>query len=291
MIFGFIEEHGEYPAAKWARYFGVSGSGYYGWKNERGERALRNEAYEDAVLKVFRDSNGTYGAERICGKLRKDGRTASVIKVKRIMDKHGLMSIHLRYRKSLTDSRRSRGKELPNHMRNRVVERPFEAVTSDISYIPTESGMEYLCKIRDVASGVVLAAKMGDTMKKELVMDTIKIAQQSYNLPGGTIFHSDRGSQYTAAETMELVRRLGFRQSFSRVGKPGDNAWSESFFSIIKKELVHPVRFKTRDEARMAVFAYIHGFYNTRRIQKRLNYMSPSEWLDNYYTYPLKNTA
>ncbi|MDD4518927.1 MAG: IS3 family transposase, partial [Limnochordia bacterium] len=64
--------------------------------------------------------------------------------------------------------------------------------------------------------------------------------------------------------------------------KPGDNAWSESFFSILKKEAVHWRHFQTREEARQATFAYIEGFYNTRRVQKRLGYLSPLEWLNHY---------
>jgi putative transposase len=63
------------------------------------------------------------------------------------------------------------------------------------------------------------------------------------------------------------------------VGKPGDNAWSESFFANLKKEAVHWAHFATREEARGAMFAYIDAFYNTTRIQKRLGYLSPLEWL------------
>lgn len=61
-----------------------------------------------------------------------------------------------------------------------------------------------------------------------------------------------------------------------------DNAWSESFFSILKKEAVHWQHFQTREEARQTIFAYIEGFYNTRRIQKRLGCLSPIEWLNQY---------
>jgi len=67
-----------------------------------------------------------------------------------------------------------------------------------------------------------------------------------------------------------LLTKEGLRQSFSRVGMPGDNRWSESFFANLKKEAVHWVHFRTRAEARQKLFAYIEGFYNTRRVQKRL---------------------
>ncbi|MDR1471901.1 MAG: IS3 family transposase [Synergistaceae bacterium] len=51
----------------------------------------------------------------------------------------------------------------------------------------------------------------------------------------------------------------------------------------MKKEAVHWAHFKTREQARQAMFAYINGFYNTRRAQKRLGYLSPLEWLKNWY--------
>lgn len=90
-------------------------------------------------------------------------------------------------------------------------------------------------------SGVVLSSKTTSHMKKELVLDTISSLQKSWHLPKEIIFHSDCGSQYSPSEGMKLLSKPGFRQSFSRVGMPGDNSWSESFFSILKKELIFPI--------------------------------------------------
>ena len=132
--------------------------------------------------------------------------------------------------------------------------------------------------------GVVLLYSTSEHLKSSLVEEAIHRALQSWAIPAGCIFHSDRGSQYTAVTVKELLMRNGIHQSFSRVGKPGDNAWSESFFANLKKESVHWVHFKTRSEAREAMFAYIEGFYNTRRVQKRLGYLSPIEWLNNWYS-------
>ena len=89
----------------------------------------------------------------------------------------------------------------------------------------------------------------------------------------------------------ELLKRYGIAQSYSRVGKPGDNAWSESFFANLKKEAVHWVHFSTRQEARDAMFGYIEGFYNTTRIQRRLGYLSPMQWLNQWYANNLVSTA
>jgi putative transposase len=59
---------------------------------------------------------------------------------------------------------------------------------------------------------------------------------------------------------------------------PGDNAWAESFFATLKKECIHFNHFATREELRQTVFAWIEGFYNNRRVQARLGYMSPREY-------------
>ena len=90
---------------------------------------------------------------------------------------------------------------------------------------------------------------------------------------------------------MSLLARQGIRQSFSRVGAPGDNAWSESFFANLKKEAVHWVYFRTREEVRQRIFAHIEGFYNTRRVQKRLGYLSPMQWLKQWNQSQQKSVA
>ncbi len=196
------------------------------------------------------------------------------------MEMQGLRSIHRKKRRrSLTDSRKARGDGYANLTRNLRIDAPFQVLSSDISYIRTGEGFDYLCQIKDVKSGIVLAESMSEHMKAELVVKTIRKALQRWDIPTGCIFHSDRGSQYTSESVMNLLTNEGLRQSFSRVGMPGDNSWSESFFANLKKEAVHWTHFRTRDDAKQKLFAYIEGFYNTRRVQKRLGYLSPMQWL------------
>ena len=77
---------------------------------------------------------------------------------------------------------------------------------------------------------------------------------------------------------MDMLKLHGIKQSFSRVGMPGDNAWAESFFATLKKECIHFNHFATREALGQTVFAWIEGFYNTRRVQARLGYMSPRDY-------------
>lgn len=277
---------------KWAAMLGVSRSGFYEWRKSRSQRRVRVENYDALVRRVFDANKGCYGAGRICGEIRKHGATASFDKVRRSMEKQGLRSIHLRRRqRSLTDSSKARGNSYTNLARGLNITTPFQLLSSDITYIRTEEGFEYLCQVKDVMSGLILTQNMSARMKSDLVTETIRKAAQEWNLSASCIFHSDRGSQYTSAATQELLKGLGIRQSFSRVGKPGDNAWSESFFANLKKEAVHWVHFRTREEARSAMFAYIEGYYNTKRIQKRLGYRSPMQWLEQWYRNNLETAA
>ena len=95
-------------------------------------------------------------------------------------------------------------------------------------------------------------------MKAELVVSTLKAAQNKWYLAEDVIFHSDRGSQYTAQSVTKQFASYGWRQSFSRVGKP---------------EIIHWQFYKTRELAR--IFEYIEVFYNCQRAQKRLGISVP----------------
>ena len=283
----------QHAKAKWAETLGVSTSGYYDWLKDRENRAARDQKIRQIVIDLFRlEGNGTYGADRICGCARRDGHQASYPVVKRIMTEEGLKSVHCRRRqRSLTDSRKARSDVYKNLTRDLEITHPFQVLSSDISYIRTGEGFDYLCQVRDVLTNTVLAECQSEKMKAELVSQTIKMAQERWRLPQGVIFHSDRGSQYTAKDVMEQVAGYGWQQSFSRVGMPGDNSWSESFFAILKKEIIHWRFYPTREQARQAIFEYIEVFYNRQRAQKRLNYLSPIQYLTQWQQSQLQAVA
>jgi putative transposase len=191
----------------------------------------------------------------------------------------GLQSIHNRHKtRSLTDSSKARGEGYPNLVRGQAFDTPREAVCSDITYLKSGEGWTYLCVVKDIVSGEILGESSGARMKKELVIKAFLNAQARHKLEPGTIFHSDRGSQYTSKAFMNMLKLYGIKQSFSRVGMPGDNAWAESFFATLKKECIHFRHFVTRAELGEAVFAWIESFYNTRRVQARLGYLPPRRY-------------
>lgn len=66
-------------------------------------------------------------------------------------------------------------------------------------------------------------------------------------------------------------------QSFSKKGCPYDNACIESFHAILKKEEVYRTKYYDYDTARIALFRFIEGWYNRRRIHSSINYLTPDE--------------
>jgi transposase InsO family protein len=84
-------------------------------------------------------------------------------------------------------------------------------------------------------------------------------------------------AQYASKPYREVLERHGIRRSMSRKGDCLDNAPMESFFASLKKEHVHHARFRTREEARAAVFDYIEIFYNRQRLHSALGYRTPTE--------------
>ena len=268
--------------AKWAKATGVSRSGYYTWRKERSNRETRQKALVEMVGRIFTLGKGHYGAERVCGVIRREGGKASFSKVKRVMDEHNWISSHCKRRsQGITNSRRARGSEFKNLVKGLEITRAFQVLASDITQISTPEGSDYLCQIRDVCTNIVVGFAQQSHKTADIVLKALRSAQGRWDLPKGAIFHSDRGSQYTAKEVMNQVSACGFHLSFSDVGKPGDNPWSESFFSILKKEIIHKRPCATREEARQRVFEYIETFYNTTRAQKNLGYLSPLKFLRN----------
>ena len=120
-------------------------------------------------------------------------------------------------------------------------------------------------------------------MTKELVIQALKQAIGRERPSEGLIHHSDRGFQYASHAYQDLLRENGTIPSMSRKGNCYDNAPAESFFSTLKNELIYLHRFKTRDEAKQAIFDYIEVYYNRQRRHSSLGYMTPWEFKCQYW--------
>jgi putative transposase len=206
MIYEFILVHPEQTVAKWAAFFQVSRSGYYAHEERRETRRNHLESIKAEIKRIFDQSGGTYGPARICGILRKGGRKASYGKVSGYMSGMGLQSIHNRHKtRSLTDSTKARSASYPNLVLDQSIEMPGKAVCSDITYLKSGEGWVYLCVVKDIVNGEILGESSSARITKELVIQAFINAQARHKLAEGTIFHSDRGSQYTSKEFKDTL--------------------------------------------------------------------------------------
>ena len=147
--------------------------------------------------------------------------------------------------------------------------------------IPTDQGKLYLATVIDLFSRRLLAAPTSDHPNAELAMDAIKMAVA---VRGGSeriravVFHTDRGSTYTATNFTTLCAGLHIRQSMGRVGSCFDNAAAESFFSTLEWEVLSRHHFRTKDQARQVISAWINEFYNPTRRHSTAGMKSPIEF-------------
>jgi len=257
----------------------VSRSGYYAWST-RGTSRREKERAEllNLVKDIFEEFKSRYGSLRICRELSRRGIKASRKRVAALMKKAGLVSKHRRKYKVTTDSEHSHP-IAPNHLnRDFSVGLPDMTWLSDITYIPTDEGWLYLAATMDLYSRKIIGWSMDRTMTRKLVCDALEMGIKRRNSGRGLLHHSDRGVQYASKDFRKMLEKNGMICSMSRKGDCWDNAPMESFFHTLKTELVNYCRFKTREQARRAIFEYIEIFYNRKRLHSSLGYMSPEEF-------------
>lgn len=263
----------------------VSTSGYYEWKNKGSKSPSAAERFGVILLAEIREIHAamgeTYGSPRVTRELRRRGRRVNHKRIERLMRRHDIVGATPRRRVRTTIP----AKDAPPFAD--LVERRFApgapdvAWCGDITYIPTDEGWLYLSSVLDLGSRRLVGWQMDEHMATSLVAGAL---QQAVELRGGVrdvIFHSDRGSQYLGQPYRDLCTSFGIRQSVGRVATCFDNSVAESFWSSLKRELVHRYRFSTRAQAKTAINIWIKR-YNAVRLHSSLDYVPPIEWELNY---------
>ncbi|MEU2391318.1 IS3 family transposase [Streptomyces sp. NPDC007369] len=146
----------------------------------------------------------------------------------------------------------------------------------DITYIPTGQAWLYLATVIDISSRKVIGWATADHLGTSLAADALKAACRQRRPQDPVIFHSDRGMQYTSRDFACLAAAWNIRLSVGRTGVCRDNALAESFFATLKNELVSRHAWDTHTAARSAIFEYIEGWYNTRRLHSSLGCQTPA---------------
>jgi len=262
----------------------LSRSGYYaGRKRPASRREEENRVLVKKIEVVHQANRQVYGSPRMTVELKDQGLACSRNRVARLMKEHGIAARTKRKFKVTTGSKHQ-FPVAPNLLQQSfTADHPNRVWASDITYIATGEGWLYLAIIHDLHSRAVVGWSMQERLQRDLVMDAFKQAVMRRRPLPGLIFHSDRGVQYACSDFRELLAYHQAIQSMSGKGNCYDNAVSESFFGTLKTELVYFSRFRTRAEAREAIFDYIEIFYNRQRRHSTLGYLSPLEFERQFY--------
>lgn len=115
-------------------------------------------------------------------------------------------------------------------------------------------------------------AKNKDARLVHKVFSSIKT-----NLSNIKIFHTDRGNEFKNKFIDEILETFNIERSLSMKGCPYDNAVAEATYKIIKTEFAFNRVFKSLQELKRELRAYVL-WYNNKRIHSSLNYMTPVEY-------------
>lgn len=248
------------------RALGVSSSWFYKWKNRRPTaRQERRTRLNEEIERHFAASGGTYGSPRITQDLRAEGWKLSENTVAKRMAELGLAGRRPKKPRSLT--RQGKRPAAPDLVRRKFTAAAADVLwVGDVTMISTGEGPLYLASVEDLFSRRLLGYAMSEHHDAALTVASLQMAVVTRGGDvDGVIFHSDRGSEYTAARYQAECRKHGVVQSMGRVGCALGNGAAESLNSTLKVEFVHRHHFRTRAEARLKIATWIADFYNIKR--------------------------
>ena len=280
MKLGFIAEHGgQFQVKVMCRVLGLSVSAYYAWrKRAPSQREQANQELAKHIQQAYADSRRTYGSPRIRPALAAKGIVCNHKRVERLMRVLGLQGLSRRRKHPSTTDANHKLPIAPNVLnRDFSADAPNQKWLGDMTYIETHEGYLYLASLEDVFSRRIVGWAMAESMDSSLVTSALHMALFQRRPTGPLLHHSDRGSQYASRDYQQLLAKRQITISMSRTANCYDNAMKESFFATFKTECAAQP-FVNRATARRAIFEFIEGWYNRRRLHSALGYLSPDQF-------------
>jgi putative transposase len=241
-------------------------------------RARADIGLSATIHGIYIRSKGRYGSPNIHAELKDEHRIhVGCKRVARLMRQNGLKSIVAPNYvvTTVADKAADASDDLVN--RQFKATGPNELWVADATYIPTWAGTIYLAIVLDVWSHKIVGWAIEDHLRTELMLNALDMAL-AQRRPENVIHHSDHGCQYTSYAFGKRCQEMNVMPSMGSVGDAYDNAMAESLFASLEKELLKHRRFKSKSEARMALFEWIEGWYNPHRRHSSIGRLSPNNF-------------
>jgi putative transposase len=287
VIVGFIDEHRtELGVEPICAALQVAPSTYYAAKRREAEpsaRARRDAVLMQALMVLWVANRKIYGAHKLWKAARRAGHDIGRDQVARLMRDLGIEGIYRRRKKVFTtvaDPDAVRVPDLVN--RNFTAQRPDALWVTDLTYVPTRSGMAYVCFIVDAFSRRIVGWRVASNMRTDMVLDALEMARRSRGGGRlvGLVTHADAGSQFTSVRFTERLEEIGARPSIGTVADSYDNALAETTNGLYKTECVYgpdTTGWDGVDELELATLSWVHWF-NEHRLHGHCGDVPPAEF-------------
>ena len=282
----FIEEHREHFGVEpICRTLEVSASAYYERRTgRRSARAIEDERLLTRIREVHERNYCAYGYRRMWIALKREGEEVGKGRVQRLMRDAEIQGAKRRGKPWRTTKADPEARRRPD-----LVERDFSATApnrlwvGDLTYLRSWEGVTYLAFVLDAFSRKVVGWQLASHMRTDLVLDALRmaLAQREPGADFELVAHTDRGSQYTAADYTQELDDHGVLASVGSVGDAYDNAMAESFVDTFKTELIADRSWRSRTQLELAIVKYI-AWFNNNRLHESLGDVSPVEFEDLY---------
>lgn len=222
-----------------------------------------------SIIDRLHTDNPAWGARQLSAQLKKRGHQVGRRKTRRYMNEMGIDPI---YPKMNLSKRMRQAKVCPYLLRNAVIDRPNQAWSIDITYIPIKRGFLYLTAVIDWYSRCIVGWEVDDTLDTRMVITALK---KAFIVAKPVILNSDQGCQFTSNEYMNFLKENQIRQSMDGKSRWADNIMIERWFRSFKYEEAYLTQYNNIREARKAIGKYVHT-YNFERCHSALNKQTPA---------------
>ena len=288
VIVGFIDDNrDELGVEPICRVLQIAPSTYYAARRRRpSARAVRDAVLMQVLMALWVANRKVYGAHKLWKAARRAGHDIGRDQVARLMRTMEIEGISRRRRKVFTtiaDPDALRAPDLVN--RNFTAERPDALWVTDLTYVPTRTGMGYVCFIVDAFSRRIVGWRVAAHMRTDMVLDALEMARCSRGGRRlvGLVAHADAGSQFTSVRFTERLDEIGARPSIGTVADSYDNALAETINGLYKTELIKPRGpWRTLDAVEIATAEWVDWF-NHRRLYAYCGDIPPADAEEHYY--------